>query len=59
MLAKEDDWCIVRWHDGDLLIRRDYQWWPQAKNYSHKWEYVARNLKSNEEALKWVCLFKE
>jgi hypothetical protein len=64
---REPDWCIVRFRnsdpdrkrDTDLLILREYQWEAQAYAYDHKWEYVARNLKSNEEALKWVSLFKE
>jgi hypothetical protein len=43
----------------DLLILREYQWEAQARDYRHKWEYLARGLKSNEDALKWVSLFKE
>lgn len=43
----------------DLLIRKMYQWEAQGKHYSHKWEMVARGFKSNEEALKYVKLFKE
>ena len=56
---RKADWCIVRWHDGDLLVKREYQWLPQGEHYRHKWEYVARGFKSNEDALQWVSLFKE
>jgi hypothetical protein len=58
MSEKKDDWCIVRWHDGDLLVRRHYQWLPQGKNYSHKWEYVATGL-SEKQAMEFKKLFKE
>ena len=74
MLDKEE-WCIVRYRNTDtdydnagneippkrpydLLIRRRYQW-EASPTSRHKWEYVATGLKSNEEALKWACLFKE
>jgi len=57
MLDKEE-WAIVR-HRGEVLIRRVYQWDAQANNYAHAWEYLARGFKSNEEALKFVCLYKE
>ena len=43
----------------DLLIFREYQWEPQGKHYPHKWEYLAKGFKSNEDALQWVSLFKE
>lgn len=56
---REPDWCIVRWHTGDLIIRREYQWWPQGKYFTEKWKYVAKGFKSNEDALQWVSLFKE
>ena len=74
MLDKEE-WCIVRYHNewvhlepekrnkmpaNELLVRKTYQWEAQAKFYPpYKWEYVARGFKSNEEALKFVCLYKE
>jgi hypothetical protein len=58
-VEREPDWCIVRWHTGDLIIRREYQWIAQGKHYPHKWEYMARGFKSNEDALQWVSLFKE
>lgn len=58
MLAKEDDWCLVRWHDGEVMVKRKYQWEPQAKNYSHKWEYVAKGL-SEKQANEFSSLFKE
>lgn len=58
-MEREADWCIVRWHTGDLMVFREYQWMAQGKHYSHKWEYVARGFKSNEDALQWVSLFKE
>jgi hypothetical protein len=58
-VEREPDWCIVRWHDGDLLVMRQYQWIAQGEHYRHKWEYVARGFKSNEDALQWVSLFKE
>ena len=58
MLDKEE-WCIVRWHDDGLFVRKVYQWEAQGDHYRHKWEYVARGFKSNEEALKFVKLFKE
>ena len=59
MLDEEkDDWCIVRYKDGDMLIRREYQWAPQANNYRGNWEYMAKGL-SWEQANKFVVLFKE
>jgi hypothetical protein len=53
---REDDWCIVRWHDGDLLIRREYQWFAHAKNYTYKWKYVAKNLTA-QQAQEFSFLF--
>ena len=58
MLAKKDDWCLVRWHDGHVIVRREYQWWPQAKNYNHKWEYVTKGL-TEKQAYEFLSLFKE
>ena len=59
MLDKErDDWCIVRWHDGELVIFREYQWFAQGKYYSHKWEYVAKGMKE-KQAKEFEKLFKE
>lgn len=55
---KKDDWCIVRWHDGELLIRREYQWFAQGKYYSHKWEYVAKGM-TEKQAKEYEKLFKE
>ncbi len=52
------DWCIVRWHDGELLARKKYQWEAQAKHYSHKWEYVAKKL-TERQATNFQSLFKE
>ena len=64
---READWCIVRYvHQEEqrkgkveLLVMRQYQWIAQGEHYRHKWEYVARGFKSNEDALQWVSLFKE
>lgn len=59
---QKPDWCIVRWHDGDLMVRREYQWRAQAERFDTsmpKWKYMAKGFKSNEDALQWVCLFKE
>jgi hypothetical protein len=55
------DWCIVRWHDGELLVYRRYQWVPQAKRFanSYKWEYVAEGIQSNEEAIDWVRKYEK
>lgn len=59
MLDKErDDWCIVRWHDGELFIRREYQWFVQGKYYSHKWKYVAKGM-TEKQAKEFEKLFKE
>jgi hypothetical protein len=73
-MLDEEEWCIVRYRNEwlhlepekrnkmparELLIRKVYQWEAQGDHYRHKWEYVARGFKSNEEALKYVCLFKE
>jgi hypothetical protein len=61
----DPDWCIVRWHTGELLVMRKYQWKPQAERFQNhaKWEYVAEGIKSNEEACEWAskyeCLLKE
>jgi hypothetical protein len=60
MSENKDEWCIVRWRNPQgLMVFREYQWEAQGKHYQHKWEYVARGFKSNEDALQWVCLFKE
>ena len=58
---RKPDWCIVRWHDGELMVRREYQWEAQGKWFAvnHKWAYMAKGFKSNEDALQWVSLFKE
>ena len=55
---KDDDWCIVRWHDGETRIYREYQWYVQAKNYAHKWDYVAKGL-TEKQAKEFLSLFKE
>lgn len=55
---REPDWCIVRWHDGELLLRREYQWFAQGKYYSHKWEYVAKGM-TEKQAREYEKLFKE
>ena len=55
---KEDDWCIVKWHDGEVMVKREYQWWPQAKNYQEKWEYVAKDM-TRQQAYEFSSLFKE
>ena len=57
MLDKEE-WCIVRWRDGELLTRRVYQWEAQAAYYFSKWEYVARGL-TEKQAMEYRNLFKE
>lgn len=58
-MRKEDDWCIVRWwRDGELLVKREYQWWPQAKDYQEKWEYVAKDM-TEKQAKEYEKLFKE
>jgi len=56
MLEREPDWCIVRWHDGELMVKRRYQWEPQARRFAngHKWEYVAEGIPTNEQAIEWV-----
>ena len=48
----------MRWHDGELLVRKKYQWEAQAKHYSHKWEYVAKKL-TERQATNFQSLFKE
>jgi hypothetical protein len=58
MLAKEDDWCLVRWHDGEVMVKREYQWEPQAKDYQYKWEYVAKDM-TEKQAKEYGKLFKE
>jgi hypothetical protein len=58
-MEREADWCIVRWHTGDLMVFREYQWWAQAKNYQHKWKYVAEGIASNEEAIEWVRKYEK
>jgi hypothetical protein len=58
MLENKDDWCIVRWHTGELMVRRHYQWYPQALHYRQKWEYVARDM-TEKQAMEFKKLFKE
>jgi hypothetical protein len=58
MLDKEE-WCIVQYGDEDLIVRKVYQWEAQAYNYAHKWKYVARGAKSNEEACEWARKFNK
>jgi hypothetical protein len=59
MLEKNThDWCIVRWHDGELLVRKKYQWEAQGDHYRHKWEYLARGL-TEQQAKDYQKLFKE
>ena len=58
MSEKKDDWCIVRWWDGELLVFREYQWIAQAYNYAHKWRYVASGL-TEKQAMEFKSLFKE
>lgn len=57
-MKKDDDWCLVRWRDGEVLMKREYQWEPQAKDYISKWEYVAKGL-SEKQAKEFFSLFKE
>jgi hypothetical protein len=57
-MLDEEEWCIVRWHDDGLLIRKVYQWEAQAKHYRHKWEYLARGL-TEQQAKDYQKLFKE
>jgi hypothetical protein len=52
------DWCIVRWHNGQILFYRESQWWPQGKHFPEKWEYVAKGL-TFEQAKNYKELFKE
>jgi hypothetical protein len=59
MLEKNThEWCIVRWHDGEVLVRKKYQWEAQAKHYLHKWEYIAKKL-TERQAIEYSKLFKE
>lgn len=58
MLENKDDWCIVRYKDGDMLIRREYQWAPQANNYRGNWEYMAKGM-TEKQAKEYEKLFKE
>lgn len=55
---RKPDWCIVRWHNGDLLVFREYQWWPQGKYFVEKWKYVAKGL-TEKQANDYSKLFKE
>jgi hypothetical protein len=57
-MRKEDDWCLVRWHDGEVMVKREYQWEPQAKDYQYKWEYVAKDM-TRQQAYEFSSLFKE
>ena len=57
-MLEKDDWCIVRWHNGELMVRRHYQWYAQALHYRHKWEYLARGL-TEQQAMEYSKLFKE
>lgn len=58
MSENKDDWCLVRWHDGEVMVKREYQWWPQAKDYQEKWEYVAKDM-THQQAKEFFSLFKE
>ena len=57
-MSDKEDWCIVRWRDGELLVKREYQWEPQGKHYPHKWEYVAKDM-TRQQAKEYEKLFKE
>lgn len=57
-MLDEEEWCIVRWHDGELLVRKKYQWEAQGSYYRHKWEYLARGL-TEQQAKDYEKLFKE
>jgi hypothetical protein len=52
------DWCIVRWHNGDILFYRESQWWPQGKHYPEKWEYVTKGL-TFKQVMEYEKLVKE
>jgi len=41
-----------------VLVKREYQWWPQAKDYQEKWEYVAKDM-TRQQAKEYEKLFKE
>ena len=73
-MLDEEEWCIVKYHNEwlhlepeqregkpeyDLLVRKTYQWEAVHKHLANKSEVIARGFKSNEEALKFVCLYKE
>ena len=73
-MLDEEEWCIVRYHNEwlhlepekrkkmpthEFLIRKTYQWEAVHKHLANKSEVIARGFKSNEEALKYVCLYKE
>lgn len=58
-MKKKPEWCIVRWHNGELLVFLEYQWEPQGKNYSHKWEYVAKGIPTNEQAIEWARKYEK
>ena len=55
-MDKKQDWCIVRWHDGVLMVKREYQWWPQGKHFTEKWVYVAKGL-TQKQANEYSKLF--
>ena len=54
---EKNDWCIVRWESGDLLVLMRFQ--LEARLKREGWQLLADGFKSNEEALQWVKLFKE
>ena len=56
-MSEDEEWCIVRWENGDLLVLQQFEWMKRLKR--DDWQMLATGFKSNEEALKWVCLFKE
>lgn len=72
-MLDEEEWCIVRYRNEwlhlepeqrvgrpqyDLLVRKVYQWQAVGSHLQSQWAIVARGFKSNEEALKFVCLYK-
>lgn len=57
-MLDKDEWCIVRWWDGELLVFCKYQWEAQGNNYRHKWEYIAQGL-DYRKAMEFKKLFKE
>ena len=57
-MLDRDEWVIVRWWDGGLLIRKRYQWEPTSRHNPHKWSYVATGL-TEKEADNYRKLLKE